>query len=743
MNKKSKVRSLLFGGVFTLLFFGLIYQVYWLQIIKSPELLQKAQASWEKNQEIPAQRGFIYDRNGEVLAQDAEAYTVAVSPRTINDKGMGMVSDVIDALAPLLNMEGLEKEEKLYEIVTKQKEDGTYYGQVEIRKEGWKIDAATAEQIRTVINERELVGITLIPEEKRTYPANDLASHVLGYVRKDGEARSGLEVYFEELLNGKPGYRSYQSDSKSFEIPDSKVTYTPPENGKSLKLTIDENIQLYVEQAIETAYEQYKPKSITAIAVDPQTMEILGMANLPNYNPNEYWDFEDQDDFKNHAVVSQYEPGSTFKIVTLAAAVEEGVFDPVATYQSGSIQVSGQRLRDHNNGAGWGVISYLEGLKRSSNVAFVKLGYEQLGKEKLEQYMNDFGFGQPTGIELPGEVSGKISLQWDTEVATATYGQGITVTTIQQIAAISAIANGGKLLKPQIVKEIIDTDTGEVLESFSPELVRQVISEETAKEVSLYLEQVISDQSIGSGRLAYMDGYRAAGKTGTANVVIDGKYADGVWINSFIGFAPVEDPKIALIVVADQPDIGGNYKLGSSVVAPVFKEIMLNSLRQLRVEAKSDEGFTQEEIKLETPNVVDLTILAAENEFAKNGLVFEVLGKGTHVIEQFPTEGSEMVLGQSGYFLTESPEKIPFPDLTNKSLRDVMQICSLLEVECEVDGSAYVVNQEVKYDGNERVVLLELQTLEQQVLAKLEQTEESEQEDDNDVSVDDGLTEGN
>ncbi|WP_160646220.1 penicillin-binding transpeptidase domain-containing protein [Chengkuizengella marina] len=726
MNKKSKVRSLLFGGVFTLLFFGLIYQVYSLQIVQSPTLLQMAQDAWEKNQEIPAQRGFIYDRNGEVLAQDAEAYTVAVSPRTINENDI--VFEVMDALTPLLNMEGVIKQEKLHSIVTKQKQDGTFYGQREIRNEGWKIDTTTADQIRTAIDEKELTGIHLIPEVKRTYPANDLASHVLGYVRKDGEVRLGLEAYFEDVLNGTPGYRSYQSDSKYYEIPDSKVTYTPPENGKSLKLTIDENIQLFVEQAIETAYEQYKPKSITAIAVDPHTMEILGMANLPNYNPNEYWDFESEEDFKNHAVVSQYEPGSTFKIVTLAAAVEEDLFDPDATFQSGSIQVPGGRLKDHNNGAGWGVISYLEGLKRSSNVAFVKLGYEQLGKDKLEQYMNDFGFGQPTRVELPGEASGKIRLKWDSEVATATYGQGITVTTIQQIAAISAIANGGKLLKPQIVKEIIDTDTGEIIESFSPEVVRQVISEETAKEVGLYLEQVISDQSIGTGRLAYMDGYRAAGKTGTANVVIDGKYANDVWLNSFIGFAPVEDPKIALIVVADQPDIGGNYKLGSSVVAPVFKEIMLNSLRYLGVATKSDDGFSQEEIMIETPNVKNLTLLAAKNEFEKNGLTYEVLGNGTQVLEQFPTAGSEVVLGQSGYLLTESPEKIPVPDLTNKSLRDVLQICLLLEVECQVNGSAYVIDQEVKFEGNKRIVILELQTLEQQKQANLEQSEENDQE---------------
>ncbi|MDP5273150.1 penicillin-binding transpeptidase domain-containing protein [Chengkuizengella axinellae] len=724
MNKKSKIRSLLFGGVFTLLFFGLIYQVYWLQIVKSAEYLELAQDVWEKNQEIPAQKGFIYDRNGEVLAQDAEAYTVAVNPKLINEHGT--LYEVIEALAPLLDMNTIEGKKRLEDTMTKTKEDGSYYGQREIRREGWKIDASTMEEIKLVLEEKEIEGVFFLPEEKRTYPANDLASHVLGYVRKDGAASSGIEYYYEELLSGIPGYRSFQSDSKYYEIPDSKVSYTPPENGSSLKLTIDENIQLYVQQAIETAYEQYKPKSITAVAVDPHTMEILGMANLPNYNPNEYWDFESEDQFTNHAVSSQYEPGSTFKIVTLAAAVEEGIFNPNDTYQSGSILVSGSRLTDHN-GVGWGLITYLEGLKRSSNVAFVKLGYEQLGKEKLDQYIADFGFGQKTGIELPNEVSGKTNLRWDTEVATATYGQGITVTTIQQIAAISAIANGGKLMKPQIVKEIIDTDTGQVIEKFSPELVSQVVSEETAKEVGLYLEQVISDQSIGTGRLAYMEGYQAAGKTGTANVVVDGEYAKGVWINSFIGYAPVEDPKIALIVVADRPDLGGNYKLGSSVVAPVFKEIMLNSLRYLDVAIQSDEGIGQPEIKVETPSVIDYTVLSAENEFAKNGLSYEVLGSGTHVIKQFPAPGTEVALGQSGYLFTESPDKIPVPDLRNKSLRDVMQFCSLLEMECQVSGQAYVVNQEVKYEGNERVVVLELQTLEQQAQDKLEQDDENEE----------------
>jgi len=415
------------------------------------------------------------------------------------------------------------------------------------------------------------MGVYMIEEQKRYYPSNELAAHVLGYMDKDGNPRSGVEYRYHELLKGTPGSIHYIKDLLGYELPDGEVGFEPAVDGKSIRLTIDQNIQSYIEQALLAAYEKYEPKSMSAIAVNPKTMEILGMANLPVFNPNRYWDFASQADFYNHAVLSLYEPGSTFKIVTLAAAEEEGLFHPDDTFQSGSISFpewGSKRIHDHNR-TGWGEITYLEGLKRSSNVAFVKLGYEKLGKEKLSEYIHAFGFGQPTGIDLPGEGVGDVDFRYPIEVANATFGQGVTVTVLQQIAAVSAIANGGTLMKPYLLKEVIDPETGEVIERTEPQAVRRVVSEETARKVAEYLEQVVADREIGTGRDAYIEGYRVAGKTGTAQVVENGTYASDKWLVSFVGFAPVENPRIALIVIADEPKVD-DYRMAGRGLPPGF-----------------------------------------------------------------------------------------------------------------------------------------------------------------------------
>ena len=265
--------------------------------------------------------------------------------------------------------------------------------------------------------------------------------------------------------SGEPGYVHYESDLFGNITPDSKIVYEPARDGHSLRLTIDANIQLYIEQALEEVYRKYRPYSATAIAVDPQTMEVLGLANMPTFNPNRYWVFNDYRDFYNHAVSSQYEPGSTFKIVTLAAAVEEGLFDPDETYMSGRIPVPGipDGIKDHNYGQGWGEITFLEGLKRSSNVAFVKLGYERLGGERLRHYINQFGFGKLTGIDIAGETR-ELSIsgarpRWRLPRS----DKGSRLRRLNKIAALSAVANGGYLMRPYIVKEIIDSETGKVI----------------------------------------------------------------------------------------------------------------------------------------------------------------------------------------------------------------------------------------------------------------------------------------
>ncbi|MEC0176181.1 penicillin-binding transpeptidase domain-containing protein, partial [Paenibacillus favisporus] len=503
----------------------------------------------------------------------------------------------------------------------------------------------------------------------------------------------------------------YESDRQGDQLPEANMVYKPAVNGKNLKLTIDDTIQYYIEDAMKETYEKYQPISMTVIAADPKTMDILGMANLPTFNPNTYWNTKDQKDFFNYAVKATYEPGSTFKIVTLAGAVQEKLFNPNAIYQSGQIQVKGTHTYLHDiNRYGWGPITFLEGVKRSSNVAFVKLGSEMLGKDRLLKYIKDFGFGQKTGIELPGEVSTTINLPGPVEVATASYGHGVSVTPIQQLAAISAVANGGKLLTPHIIKEITDPDTGKVIKSTKTDVVRQVISPEAAKETSSYLEQVVADQVKGTGRNAYIDGYRVAGKTGTAvKYGSDGKPDYSKSVVSFVGFAPVNDPKIALIVIVDQPndpDVGGG-----TVAAPIFKKIVSQALPYMGVPKtntkKTSDGKTTAE-RSPAPTLTKLAVKDAKQKLLNAGIDFETIGKGTSVIRQFPAAGTPMSPGQRIYLLTEETDKMTVPDLKGESLRDALDILTLLKCSVTVEGQGYVSEQLVTDKNGKRSVQLTL-----------------------------------
>lgn len=708
MPQKIKIRSFLIGGLFTLFFVIIVARLYWVQVVTASDLVEKAEVVWRSNNVLPSTRGAIYDRSGSVLAWNAQSYTVAVNPKLIAEHGVAR--EVVDGLAPLLGMTSDHQYRKLQQIVTKKRDNGDYYLHVEVRNEGWKIDNDIGEQIRKL----NLTGVYLLPEQKRYYPFGSLASHVLGYINKEGNAVMGIEYVLDDLLRGQDGEIHYAKDNLGYELPGGRSTYEPPINGKSVKLTIDQQIQHYMETALEKVYTEYSPISATAIAADPRTMEILGLANYPNFDPNVYWDIESQAVFYNHAISSVYEPGSTFKIVTLAAAEEEGEFDPEETFMSGGIQVADAYIRDHN-GRGWGEITFREGLLRSSNVAFVKLG-QALGGEKLRDYISRFGFGEKTGIELNSEMAGDVrfNLNYPTEVATVTFGQGqLMVTGLQQLTAVSAIANEGKLMKPYLVKEIIDSDTGHVMESFTPQFVRQVISPETAKRVSGYLEEVISDDR-GTGKLARIDGYKVAGKTGTAQKVVNGKYAKDQFVLSFIGFAPAEDPRIALIVIVDDPKID-SYVQGTSVVGPVFREIMEKSLRYLGVESEKNASnvnvvkANHTLPQLRTPDLVSQDPVRAADILEARGLNSVVLGSGHKVLSQFPEAGTEIGSGQRIILLTEEKSQQLVPDLTGLSLRDAMEICSYLGVEVRISGEGYVVSQSWLREDDESILRIQLQ----------------------------------
>ena len=726
MAKRIKLRTLLAGGIFTLLFVGLVMRVYWVQVVKAEFWTEEAMKTWNASETLKQERGMILDRNGKVLAADAAAYTIAVNPKLIakfeqEHPEWKMADRIVSKLHNVLGT----SEDKLREMIASKKDNGEYRDQREIRPEGWKVDKnvkdrldAFREELRKITGIKTDVGLYFLEEKKRYYPKETLASHILGYEDKEGNAIQGLEKKLDEELKGSEGYIKYQKDGARMQLPNGKVEYKQALDGKDITLTIDEDIQFYIEEALRAGYEQYKPISMTAIAADPNTMEILGMASLPDFNPNSYWEkAQDLSAFRNNAIQSLYEPGSTFKIVTLAGAVEEGLFDPNAYYKSGSIKYSDKDkpIKDHNNGVGWGengMITYLEGLKHSSNVAFVKLGYQMLGKERLVQYINDFGFGQKTGIELPNEVSKPFSLDWPSEVATATFGQGkVLVTPIQQVAAVAAVANGGRLLQPHLVKTISDPNTGEKIVT-EPTLVRQVISPETSRQVGLYLEQVVSDLKDGTGRVAYTPGYRIAGKTGTAQKVSSGQaggYAKNKYVVSFIGYAPVENPKVVLYVVVDEPQIDNAG--GGAVAGPIFKEIMVKSLQKLGVEPKLDESETEASkdesspaedknavLTAKVPDVTGMTVAQALDRLTQGKFPHGVLGKGDKVLQQLPKGGSVMPTSQRIYLLTDTKTG-NVPDLTGLSLRDALEMCSLLQVTVKVEGEGYVVSQQaVKED---------------------------------------------
>ncbi|WP_019420648.1 penicillin-binding transpeptidase domain-containing protein [Paenibacillus sp. OSY-SE] len=720
MVKRIKLRTLAIGGLFTLFFVVIVGRLFWYQVWNQEFWMNEAKASWSVKRELAPTRGTVYDQKGEVLVMDAPAYTVAVGPRVIQElrtsnklveKNIDVERLIVDELHKVLK----KPENELYNLVRSKQDTGEYYINREVRSEGWKVEEETAEQLRQFVSELKEetglkdVGLYLMPEVKRFYAKNKLASHVLGYTDKQGEPIGGIEEMFDEQLKGTPGVIQYEKDRIGNKLPTASEVYKPEKDGQNIYLTIDRTIQQYIEDEMREVYNRYSPHSMTVIAADPKTGDILGLANMPDFNPNKYWEASNIRNFYNPAIQARYEPGSTFKIVTLAAAVEEGIFDPNAYFESGSIRAGGRKIHDVNR-VGWGTISYLEGLKRSSNVAFVKLGFEQLQEERMKSYIEKFGFGKPTGIELPWENSGQIQFQYPADVAAASYGHGkVLVTPIQQIMAVSAVANGGKLMKPHLVRRTEDLVTGKVTER-EPEIVRQVIKPDVAKQVSEYLEQVVADQKIGTGKNAYIEGYRVAGKTGTALKVINGEYDSQRAVVSFVGYAPVEDPRIAVLIVVDDPQ---DYWEGGGFVAPfMFKKIASQSLRYMGVPTShemKDNGSKKGPVPIiKAPNIQGLKPYDAKRKLGEDGIVFETVGAGSVVKRQYPAPGEPLATGQRIYLLTDEPEKLPLPNLKGKSLRDVMEITSLLNWKVRIDGEGYVTEQKTSTENGQRMVEIKL-----------------------------------
>ncbi|MFC0524040.1 stage V sporulation protein D [Pontibacillus salicampi] len=612
----------------------------YVQFVIGDQLMDKAKDSWSRDIPFEPERGDILDRNGEVLAENVSAPTVMVVPRQIENP-----EETAKKLSDVLNMDY----EKALQHVTKQ------ISIERIHPEGRKI----TEDIATEVRNLQLEGVYIAEDSKRHYPKGEYLSHVLGFSGIDNQGLMGLELYYDEQLSGEKGHLSFFSDAKGRRMPKIADVYTPPQDGYDLKLTVDDKVQTIIERELDNAEAKYNPDGAIAIAMDPDTGEIVAMSSRPTFHPENYQTVPQEVYNRNLPVWSTYEPGSTFKIITLASALEEDLVDLEDDHfhDSGSIKVDGATLRCWKRG-GHGSQSYLEVVQNSCNPGFVNLG-EKLGKEKLFSYIKDFGFGQKTGIDLQGEGTGILFKEENVgpvELATTAFGQGVSVTPIQQVAAVAAAVNGGYLYEPYIAKEWVDPATGEVVDQNEPQLKERVISEETSKEVRHALESVVAQ---GTGRGAYVEGYRVGGKTGTAQKVgPDGRYMTDNHIVSFIGFAPADDPELVVYLAIDNPK--NTVQFGGVVAAPIVGNIMEDSLRALDVKPRKDgiEKKVQwpDNPMVEVPDLIGLEKKDLE-EYMVN-LSIETSGSGAYIVDQSPKAGAKVEQGAKiRLYLTEQEPK--------------------------------------------------------------------------------------
>jgi stage V sporulation protein D (sporulation-specific penicillin-binding protein) len=631
MKVTIKRRVVIVFFAFFAIYLGLIGRLAFIQIINSTEYQQKAVEQWTRDIPIQSKRGVIYDRNSKKLAISATAYEIYVRPAMVKDKDA-----VANALSEVLSM---DKNSLAQKIIAKK-------DTVLIKK---KVDADKVKLLR----EKELAGIIFNDDSKRFYPQSNFASYVLGFTNNDNQGQDGVELTYEKYLNGFPGRNIMMTDAHGQMLPGSDTKYYEPEDGLNLVLTLDEVIQHFAEKAVENAVIENKAKRVTAIVMDPKTGDILAMTSKPDFDNNDprkvpaelldKWDTLSQKEqydalykiWRNPAISDSYEPGSTFKVITSSAGLEENVVKPDDHfYDPGYIMVAGRRIKCWRSHNPHGDQTFAEGVKNSCNPVFVEVG-QRLGKEKLYKYIRAFGFGAITNIKLPGEAGGIVrglGSIGPVELANNAFGQGISVTPIQLITAFSAVANNGYLMEPRIAKKVID-DEGKTVHEFESRIVRQVISGETAATMRQILEFAIAPTAA-----SYIPGYKVAGKTGTEQKAEGGIYVQGKFVSSFCGFAPANDPKIAVLVVIDEP--GGAQHFGGVIAAPVAKSIIYDTLRYLDVKP-------MQKPLVKVPEVRNMPLKDAIKELAKSKLKYSVDTEFEHnmesvILDQTPKPGADI-----------------------------------------------------------------------------------------------------
>ena len=623
IHKRIKIVFLIVLFIFAII----IAKVFYIEVIDYKKLNSLASGLWSRNLPIEADRGNIYTVDGEAIASNLTTTSLVFIPNQIKNKDL-----VAEKISEILDVPKSKIEEHLYKKSMMER----------VHPEGRRLSYEIADKIENL----HFDGVYLLKESKRYYPHNEMLSHVLGYVGIDNQGLSGLELEYDDILTGEYGSIQYFSDAKGNNLERNSV-YVEPEDGLDIYLTVDYGIQSSIERELDNVVLRYNPDGAWAIAMDPNTGEILGMSSRPNFNPNNYKNYDTETINRNMAIWASYEPGSTFKILTLSAAVNEGKVDLIKDtfYDGGSINVGGARIKCWKHG-GHGSQTFLEVVQNSCNPGFVELG-NRLGKETLFDYINKFGYGKKTGIDLNGEATGilfSLDKVGPVELATTAFGQGVSVTALQQVVAVSAAINGGTLYKPYIVKRVAYHENGQIIKEVKPTIVRDnIVTKDTSEKVRMTLESVVS---LGTGRNAYIDGYRVGGKTGTAQKVNNGIYMQGNYIVSFIGFLPANDPKIVVYLAIDNPK--GVTQYGGTVSAPIVKNIMEDAITSLNIEKQ--DGGTEKRYQwydkkyYTVPNVVGKSKKEATSMLKSFSV--EYSGSGDVVVNQSPDSDSRIAEGE-------------------------------------------------------------------------------------------------
>lgn len=681
LHIRKRVLTLLVLLIF--LFGVLVCRIAYLTTARSAELTSRGVRQWTREGTVYARRGNILDTNGRTLVMSATAYIVSVEPGKVQD-----VQAFARAISPILGL----SEEKVAEKASQRGKSS-----VTLKRQ---VSRETADQLRQLKQSKDAetaaaASALLFDEDvRRVYLRGAFLTQTLGLVNVDGVGQSGLEQQYETLLRGEAGRSMRSVDGKARPIYDSGNLYIEPQDGSTIRLTIDATIQEIVEKAMRECYEVNKAQAVHALVMDVYTGAVLAMCSKPDYDPNDP-PREQLDALQSlmriRLISDSYEPGSTFKILTAAAALDSGVTTPEdGFYCSGKIKVDGDTIKC------WGsphkAETMAQALQNSCNPVFVELAL-RMGAQRFYQYLHAFGLGSKTNIDLQGEESGiliPVNSVKNVDLARIGFGQSVAVTPIQLLTAACSVLNGGRLMRPYLLKEAVSPD-GTVLYRTSPKVVSTPISEETSLTMRKLLEDVVA---VGGAKNARIPGYRIGGKTGTAQVYKDGRIVRNVHIGSFLGFAPADDPRIALLVIVDEADTPVDY--GGTTAAPFARQILEDVLPYLGYQP--DEGEDSEPVQV--PDVTGQPLWEARRTLSSMGLkVLDDGGSGS-VTAQMPSAGAtlrnggQMMLYTYDEALPETETLVCVPDVSGKSIASAASLLRQRGLEMEIDGSGFAVSQE-------------------------------------------------